>query len=788
MAVPLAVVDGAMSPYDDAKAWTLHVLAGATLLAWLVRRARAPRSGVAEARAATRPDHEAVPGTVRRWPWLTVCVAAYGAWWVVNTALSIVPGQSAVGVFGRGHGLFTIAAALVLFALARGECRDPGAAVRLVDAMLLGGVPVCALALAQGVWDPFPALWDPALSGLTVRSTLGYHLALGAYLTILIPLVLARAESAYAARETEAWAGSVPWRAVAAGAVWVGGVLALVALASRWPAAWWLLAPWGAAGGLAWALGAGRAGRPLPARVRLALLAALLAAQLGVLMASRARGAFLGMLAALAVSGLVLLARRRAWRSLAAAAAMLAAIVALLGFINFTALGRSTLGSTWLLARLARMSEVQRPSPGWVRLEVWRATAEAWNAQRRGLQVLPGTRPRLRGLVGYGLESQSYTLTRFARERLGGLGITWRGGGAAYLVDRAHNDALDHLLTGGLVGVLLGAAALAAVGVAGVGRIRALWLAAPGQAWGTGERSGGLQSGAREGGTAVAEAGGVLALKVGCLGALVASLIEAQVGIATPASRAFFWLLAGVLVAGPPPAPGWWPGPGRPTARGWRLAAVVAGGLLALVVAGASTAWLLGSRAYVRGVQRGTAGDLLGAREAFALAGTLAAGLPAVSEARADVGLRLAASGLIPARVALSDAAAALVTLRRHTRDAAFPWPLAAQVALARWRAGESERLGEARASLDAALARGPDDAALLAAAALLELEAGAPVRARELAGRAVSIRPREWLGWAVLAREARARGDEAAARESAERARAHAPPGARATLDAWLR
>src|SRR5207245_11584843 len=92
-----------------------------------------------------------------------------------------------------------------------------------------------------------------------------------------------------------------------------------------------------------------------------------------------------------------------------------------------------------------------------------------------------------------------------------------------YVFDRAHNELLDHVLTGGLVGAWIWITLLAGVVVVGVKRLRA----SADEDW---------------------------TLRLGCLGAVGGHLVERCFGIETAVPSVLFWMSAGMLTA--PPQPG----------------------------------------------------------------------------------------------------------------------------------------------------------------------------------------------------------------------------------------
>jgi hypothetical protein len=751
LGVPLLVLGEATGAYDDPKAWAFPILVGATALAWLAH-SRGP-SGLLPL-AGDRP------GRVLRW-----LVVAYLAWWTITTATSIAPMQSLLGNFGRGMGLLSVASGVALFFLVQSECRTPASTRALIDAALLGSVPVCLLAAGQAFgWDPLPRAWDPAVARLTVRSTLGQHIVLGSYLAVLVPLAVARLGAALRPEPPRAIEVSVfaSLRARLPGALWVAGSVGIVACGARWPWAWWLLGPWGVAGAVA--LAARPAGEGPGNRLDVAFSGALVGLQALVMVLSRARGPLLGLLVGLAVATFVLLARRRARKALGLSAAAAAVLVLALALINIPRSPLAPLARQTVFSRLGQIANLNRGTPGWFRLQVWRGITSAWAGQLRGREVIPGTSPLVRNVLGYGLETQLLTLSQFALPYLEGVRAHRQEWQAQYLVDRAHNAVLDHLVTAGLVGAGLWFLLAVSLLVVAASRIR------------------------------TSAAGEETRLRCWALGAIVAHLVEGQVGIESQMPLALFWITAAVVASTPWPSLGG-SADGARRARwshrpGWAVA-VVAAALGVLIIAWIETRWLFGSIAYAEGVRQYMAEHTLQAHADFRRSRDLAPWLPLPAEALAFSALRLASRESSSARRLdlLREAEAVLADARTHALGSATSWALTARITFAETRAGERDKLPVSLEAFAAAARLRPRDPALMAEWGWAWLESGEPGRARQAAERALeqSDGNPEWLAWAVLARSAREVGDGEEARRAGDMARTLAPPEARRLLEAFV-
>jgi hypothetical protein len=741
--LPTLAVDGLVGPYVDGKAWLLVLLAAVAGVAWLWN--------------PTRPRPTPPPNRVERAA--RIALLAYLGAVLLSAGTSIAPGLSLWGEFGRGQGAVTIAAAALVGALV---WTQRGSAVRpLVDLALLGALPVCLVAIGQALgWDPLPATqFDPATAGLRVRSTLGTHLFLGSYLALLAPLTLGRLGAALGradADSTDQGHRSPDPRMWWWGAAWVLGAIGALALAGVWPPLAWALAPLGVLVATGWLRASGDA--PAPDSIaRIGMITALLVLEVAVAILSRARGPFLGLLVALAVTGLGLLVVGRKWRGLAGAVGAALGVGALLLLLNVPGSLLEPLRTLPALSRFAHLAETRPGSPGWVRLQIWASILQGWRQQLEGTAILPDSSPLLRSLLGYGPETQSTTIEPLVRPRLGTAQVLAGQRWIQYFIDRAHNDPLDHLLTGGLLGLGAWLGAVGGIIALGVSRLRS------------------LPQDAEE-----------VALRLGALGGIVGHLVETQVGVETPVSRTVFALAAGLLTM-----PAWTrtPGSAGPGIRHGRrtrgllqVGAAAAAGMAAL----GATGWLLASGWFATGSRAWATGDVQAARRAFQRASAVAPWLARPADAAAEAALTLASQEPDPRRrrTLLDEAARSLDRARRAARPTGEHWALRGQVAQAEAMAGRPEKLEEAVRAYTEAVRVRPTDGRLHALRGLALLEAGDPAGARAAAAQAVATAPDAWLGWAVLARSARRLGDQALAEEAAGRARALAPARAQALLD----
>jgi cytochrome c-type biogenesis protein CcmH/NrfG len=748
LAIPSSVLVGTMGPYDEPKAWAMVTLVGLTVMAWVAGRVfgRAAMPSVGPDRA------------LRAVRWILV---VYGLWWGLATALSVVPGQSLWGAFGRGFGLTCFLAVLGLFFLVQAEVRTLEGACHLVDRALVGSIPVIALALGQALgWDPLPSGWDPATISIRVRSTLGQHIFLGSYLVALIPLGLARLMI------TRRLLDSLQATHVAVATAWAFGMVGMLGWSPQGLGAWWLSLGWSAAAAIAWSWAPSVSRAGLTSTWRLAMLGILLATQGLTLVLSTARGALVGLLTGLVAASAVLLVARGARKTLVLLGTGALVVVLFVGVLNLPASPLAGLKKFQFFERLGSMAELRERSPGWVRLRLWEGILSRWRQQLAGEEILPGLMPTFRALVGFGPETQIIMLDDFLPPGLRSL-ITrhgeWR---AVYQFDRAHNELLDHLVTTGVIGMVLWLGVVGSIVAVGVLRLHAA--------------RGALEAG----------------LRLGCLATVIGQAVEGLVGIASPMPRALFWIAAAILTTPFPmrssPESVASRIPTGATVRHSRLwpsvALIAAGATFALVIVG-STYFLLGSLTYAAGTRKGVAGDPVSARHDFMRASQLVPWVPFPAEAAADVSLRLARPLSNPAQRAelLVDAQRTLDRALWYSPLRRELWRLCAHVAFGRARAGHPEEAARAFQCFSEAARLRPEDPEILIQWALALIQMGDCRTARRLAEKALGLDPKSWQAWAILARCHSALGDASQAQHSAKEARRLVPPDERDRLEKLL-
>jgi tetratricopeptide (TPR) repeat protein len=358
---------------------------------------------------------------------LLLCAALYLGSATLSTVFSIVPRLSLWGSHTRLEGLVTLLAHLTVFLSLATRLRRRAQLDRLLAAAIASSVPVCLYAIVQRLGrDPLD--WQVAYQEWRVSTTLGNPIFAGEYLALLLPLTLGAA-------------------------------------------AWW------------WPRRVERGGF-----VRVALAVAAAALQVVGLGLTGSRGPWLG--AAVALAALLLLtAAARGQRRLAGAtlAAGLAGLV-FLGLLNVPDGPLEPLRRTAALGRLGRLfadSEGRNPGDR-ARVLVWQGALRL--PRLPAPIVVPGRGPDgaagLRSIVGFGPETLQGVFgavydPAFAAAERRNPDVSAEGTStfSTRVPDRSHNETLDSLALGGVLGVLAylllhAAAQLTALGALGLAATR----------------------------------------------------------------------------------------------------------------------------------------------------------------------------------------------------------------------------------------------------------------------------------------------------------------------------
>lgn len=179
---PIFLNKYAVNAFEPEKIHLLRSFALVILGAWFVKGVLSPP------RTVERSPHR-IHSDTRPVVWTALAVMA-GT--VLSTVLSVAPGHSAWGTFGRSMGLYTLAACWVFFAAIATRMRSREQLDRLLSAIVLGSVPVSLYGIAQR-FDMEPLLiTSRAVEASRVGSTFGSPSFLGAYLILVLPLAAER--------------------------------------------------------------------------------------------------------------------------------------------------------------------------------------------------------------------------------------------------------------------------------------------------------------------------------------------------------------------------------------------------------------------------------------------------------------------------------------------------------------------------------------------------------------------------------------------------------------------
>ena len=512
--IPLYVNFFSIRGFTVGKAYLLRMIVLLMVAAWLTKLWEERTVRDALALAVKNP--------------LALAVAAYVLALLLSTATSVAPGLSFHGSFDRFEGTFTIVIYTALFLLISLHLRTYEQFTRIITVLLLASIPIILYALAQQwLGDPFSYTGSRSDLKWPVRSTMGNHIFLGAYLIMLLPWTAARLVEAAvewtSARSVEprqrissrSW--SEPTLIFGAGGIIITNLAlaGFLLLSSNIPPLRWITLPilvcylffaiWTtsfdtkAIPPLAFVIGYG----------------GLILLQLIALALTQARGPWVGGLVGVGLFALLIALSWRSWRLLTGALACAAAVMLFLVLLNIPKGPLEPLKRHAVFNRLGSLSNFEAGSIKY-RLRLWSSVGRLlWNQPEIG----PSALSNLRLGFGYGPETFGLIIERVLPARFDRRG-QWRTGH-----DRAHNDLLDHLVERGLLGL---GTFLWLLAVFYWITLKALWQSQ--------------------------DQANTLALAA-LVASISAHLIELQFGLGIPPTRMFFWLSLALSLFLSQPAP-----------------------------------------------------------------------------------------------------------------------------------------------------------------------------------------------------------------------------------------
>lgn len=228
LVTPLFVNFWVEQQFEASKVWLLRSLIWLAALVWLADWANGWSSRLFS-------------------PMLRRVLVGLGLVLLLSTFLSTDPYTAFFGSLDRASGALTQLSYLLLFATVATRISGPTGR-KLLNGAILTGVPICLLALAQaGGWQPLPVLSD---ARSPVTTTLGRANFTGAYLALLLPLILVAVQSAQIRWQRGGYTALLLLQFTVIGltqarAAWIAGVVGLAVLfwlqaAPRWsrPVRW----------------------------------------------------------------------------------------------------------------------------------------------------------------------------------------------------------------------------------------------------------------------------------------------------------------------------------------------------------------------------------------------------------------------------------------------------------------------------------------------------------------------------------------------------------------------
>ncbi len=369
--VPLYFNPSSTRIFEADKVALLRSVAVIMALAWVVK---AIEMWLAGRRKGSAPAAEASAETASwrarlRHPIILAAlllIVSYG----LASVFSILPALSLWGQYDRLQGLYTVAAYLVFFFSILGLLRTRVQLHRLITAALLASVPVALYGILQHfdvrLWG-----WSYDVS-VRVHSTMGNAIYLAAYLGLALPLAV------YRLIETKRLGGA------------------------------WL---------------------------RLSVYLVLIVLHLLCILFTQSRGPVLGLAVGVLFGVLLWMLARRRWRWAKGVLGLGAAFAVLLVIVNLPNSPLSFVQDIPYLNRLARIANTEGSAVG--RVLIW-----------EGATALAADDPA-RLVIGYGPEAIRYAFYPYHTAEIGNLE------GWDVVPDRMHNESFDVIVSTGLVGLLI---------------------------------------------------------------------------------------------------------------------------------------------------------------------------------------------------------------------------------------------------------------------------------------------------------------------------------------------
>jgi len=421
--IPLHFNPATSRIYEPDKIALLRSIAVCVAAAWLIK---AVEAWIARRQQRAAPPPEAAPRLRWRHPasrTLVLATLLLLASHTLSTVFSILPATSLWGHYERLHGLYTLAAYLVLFFSMLALLRTPAQVQRLITTVLLVSLPMALYGIAQH-FDIEPQGWIVSLSE-RVPSTMGNPIFLGATLCMTIPLTLYRLLDAERdALAPEARPGARKLRLLGGATVvvqvggWSVGLAAGSLVALMLVAAWCLVPRW--------------LQRPCGPFLRWSVYLLLLSLQLACLLFTQSRGPVLGLLTGLFLGALLWTVTRHRRRAALGLVGLGTFLALLLVGINLSGRALDVVSEIPYLNRLVQLKNEERSSQG--RILIWEGA----------IDLISATPARMG--VGYGPETIRSAYFPYYSARIGRLE------GWDVFPDRLHNATLDVVATTGLLG------------------------------------------------------------------------------------------------------------------------------------------------------------------------------------------------------------------------------------------------------------------------------------------------------------------------------------------------